>query len=379
MPPSVLTNAADLLGNHAKVSQNRHITNSGVIAALYARGLLDHLRTRGVDPCQLYPPERVAHFESVGGHIEIPLAEWIAMFHTAIEALDEPDLPLLAGGSLHLRHLGVLGHVLMNCATLEEVYSQLARYIRLLGQIGQPELTLCGDEAHLLWRWPFDSPPEDAVAQFMLGARAMFMRWLTNRPDLQFDGYFHYPQPRDLRGHQRIFGGELHFDQPVSKMVFSNRYLQLQVVSADEELRHQVETQAQSLLTRLSGEPEWLRELRSHLALNLANGRVSLQHAATASKTSGRTLQRRLSERGLSFQSVLDEVRRARAEALLRDSTISLTQIAFLLGYTEQSTFHNAFQRWAHCSPGSYRRRLQDGAFLAGGARTGPSQQARQI
>ncbi|TJY59931.1 AraC family transcriptional regulator [Sinimarinibacterium sp. CAU 1509] len=353
----VLTNAAVLLGNHANVSSNRNIPHTGVIAALYARGLLDYLRARGVDPTQLYAPDRVAHFQRVGGHVEIPLAEWIAMFDTAVDALGEPDLPLKAGGSLHLRHLGVLGHVLMNCATLEEVYLQLARYIRLLGQIGQPALSLHGDEAHLLWSWPYDSPPADAVAQFMLGARAMFMRWLTNRPDLRYDAYFHFPRPRDTRAYEQIFGGALHFSQPHSKMVFSRDYLTLPVVSADEELRQQVEAQAQSLLQQLSGEPPLLRELRSFLARNLANGRVSLELSAQALGTSARTLQRRLSESNLSFQTALDQVRQARAEALLRDPTVSLTQIAFLLGYTEQSTFHNAFRRWTHCSPGAFRRR----------------------
>src|SRR3546814_5754795 len=78
-----------------------------------------------------------------------------------------------AGASLHVRHLGVLGHVLMNCQTLGEVAEQLARYIRLLGQIGRPEVTVKGDRVHLLWCWPYDSLAAPCIAQFMLGARAM--------------------------------------------------------------------------------------------------------------------------------------------------------------------------------------------------------------
>src|SRR3546814_19659116 len=75
--------------------------------------------------------------------------------------------------SLQVRHLGVLGHVLMNCQTLGEVAEQLARYIRLLGQIGRPEVTVKGDRVHLLWCWPYDSLAAPCIAQFMLGARAM--------------------------------------------------------------------------------------------------------------------------------------------------------------------------------------------------------------
>jgi AraC-like DNA-binding protein len=328
----------------------------GVIASLYARGLLDYLRSRGVDPVALYPEDRVRQLEAARGHEEIPLTEWIGMFDIAIDTVGEPDLPLKAGASLHVRHLGVLGHVLMSCATLGEVARQLARYIRLLGQIGQPQLTIEDGRAHLLWIWPHASPPSGAVAQFMLGARSMFMRWLSDRPELRYDGHFHFPRPRDTRAFERIFGGALHFDQPHSKMVFPAAYMDLPVATADEDLRQQVEARAQSLLRTLEGEPPLLSELKTVLARNLANGRVSLDEAAIALQTSTRTLQRRLAEHRRSFQSVLDEVRLHAAENLLRDASISLTQIAFLLGYTEQSTFHSAFRRWTGQSPGTWRR-----------------------
>ncbi|MEQ1439143.1 AraC family transcriptional regulator ligand-binding domain-containing protein [Fontimonas sp. SYSU GA230001] len=328
----------------------------GLIAALYARGLLDHLRARGVDPADLYPAARVAELEQARGHTEIPLHEWIAMFDTAIAALDDPELPLKAGAGLRMRHLGVLGPVLMNCRTLAEVQRQLARYIRLLGQIGEPVLTVEGDRAHLLWSWPYATRPHAAVAQFMMGARAMFMRWLSNRPDLRYDGYFHFGPPRDPEPYRQIFGGRLHFDQDRSEMRFPASYLELPVVSADEDLRAQVEAQAQAVLRQLSGEPDFVRTLKAVLTHNLARGQVALHEAAAAMDVSARTLQRRLGELGRSYQGILDEVRLASAQNYLRSADTSLTQIAFLLGYSEQSSFHNAFKRWTRLSPGAWRR-----------------------
>lgn len=358
-PPSACANGPPLSRVAGEGQGGRYATSmpGGVIASLYARGLLDYLRSCGVDPVSLYPEARVRQLEAARGHEEIPLTEWIGMFERAIDALGEPDLPLKAGASLHVRHLGVLGHVLMNCATLGEVAQQLARYIRLLGQIGQPQLTLENGRAHLLWIWPHATPASGSVAQFMLGARSMFMRWLSDRPDLRYDAHFHFPAPPDTSAFERVFGGALYFDQPHSKMVFPAAYMDLPVATADEDLRLQVEARAQSLLRRLEGEPPLLTELKGVLARNLANGRVSLEEAANALETSTRTLQRRLADLGRPFQSVLDEVRLHAAENLLRDPGVSLTQIAFLLGYTEQSTFHNAFRRWTGESPGGYRRR----------------------
>lgn len=339
------------------MTSNRNIPATGVIAGLYARGLLDHLRERGVDPARLYPAARVTELDQAQGHVEIPLGEWIGMFETAIDALDDPALPLKAGASLRMRHLGVLGHVLMNSATLQEVAAQLARYIRLLGQIGEPTVSVTGTRVELLWNWPFDTAPDPAVAQFMLGARANFMRWLANRPDLRFDAHLHFPRPADLSAYERVFGGELRFAQAHSKMLFSADYLHLPVVSADEDLRLQFEVEAERALQQLSGESALLRELKRVLMRNLANGRVSIDESAASLKMSPRTLQRRLGEIGLSFRAALEQVRQAQAQALLRDPGVSLTQVAFLLGYTEQSTFHNAFRRWLNCSPGAYRKR----------------------
>ena len=70
---------------------------------------------------------------------------------------------------------------------------------------------------------------------------------------------------------------------------------------------------------------------------------------------SERTLHRRLSERGLTFKSLVDSTRRHVAENLLRDSRYTATEVAFLTGFSEQSAFTRAFRRWAGQTPRSFR------------------------
>ena len=301
------------------------------------------------------PADKLAALEAAKG--EVLMADWVAMLDAAIAALNEPTLPAQAGASLHLKHLGMLGHVLMNCATLGEVQAQLARYIRLLGQIGQPILELHGDQAHVLWQWPYDTPAPGVVAQFMLAARATFMRWFSGRSDLVFDAHFHFAAPADTSPHQRLFGGAMRYGQAVSKVVFDRRYLELPVVAADQELRRQVEERARAQLISLTGEPPTYVSVKAALSTRMAHGHATLHHAAAALGTTARTLQRRLADEGMSFQRALDAARRERAEHLLRENSASLSQIAFLLGYTEQSTFQNAFRQWTGVAPGEYRRR----------------------
>ena len=89
----------------------------------------------------------------------------------------------------------------------------------------------------------------------------------------------------------------------------------------------------------------------------LHEGEPTLPVVASYLALSSRTLQRRLQERGLVFQDILENTRRELAIRYLQDKTLSLTDIALLLGYSEQSAFNRAFKRWYNEPPKSYRTR----------------------
>ena len=72
--------------------------------------------------------------------------------------------------------------------------------------------------------------------------------------------------------------------------------------------------------------------------------------------TSARTLQRRLEVEGTSFARLVDEVRRERAEAFLRANDVSVAEVSWLVGFSEQSAFTRAFRRWTGSSPTEFRR-----------------------
>jgi AraC-like DNA-binding protein len=118
-------------------------------------------------------------------------------------------------------------------------------------------------------------------------------------------------------------------------------------------------TMATTMTGRLNG---WLNEA-------IASGRVSIQHAARDLCVSTRTLQRRLSEEGTSFQTELLETRRKLANHYLTQTKLSTAEIAFLLGYSEQNSFYRAFHEWSGSSPERARR---------DGSRALPSAEGRQ-
>src|SRR3546814_15249797 len=116
---------------------------------------------------------------------------------------------------------------------------------------------------------------------------------LSDRADLRYDAHLHFPRPADVSAYEQVFGGTLRFSQPDSKMIFPAAYMQLPVANADDDLRRQVEARAQSMLQRLSGEPELLRALKAVLSRNLSNGRVAPAHSARALAPPPRPFPRR--------------------------------------------------------------------------------------
>jgi AraC-like DNA-binding protein len=95
--------------------------------------------------------------------------------------------------------------------------------------------------------------------------------------------------------------------------------------------------------------------VRHVLRRRLGDGEISLRHVTDELGVSARTLQRQLSEAGTSFTELLQDTRRERALFYLRQSDLSLSEIAFLLGFDTPSSFFRAFGRWTGQTPGAFR------------------------
>jgi AraC-like DNA-binding protein len=91
----------------------------------------------------------------------------------------------------------------------------------------------------------------------------------------------------------------------------------------------------------------------------LPNGKAKAPNVAKALAVSVRTLSRRLADEGTTYAEVVDQLRRSLALQYLKDSAMSLSQIAWLLGYEGSTSFNHAFRRWTGLSPSAARNKKQ--------------------
>jgi AraC-like DNA-binding protein len=146
------------------------------------------------------------------------------------------------------------------------------------------------------------------------------------------------------------------FAQADTAVVFRPDDLALPLPKADERLGAFLRDMAnEALRERGAGEASPLDTLREIIARELQRGVPSLKIAARSMATSERTLRRRLEASGTSFRVLLDETRARLAREYVRDERLPLSEVAFMLGFSEPSAFHRAFKRWTGTTPSLFR------------------------
>jgi AraC-like DNA-binding protein len=168
---------------------------------------------------------------------------------------------------------------------------------------------------------------------------------------------FSHEAPADTSEHERIFRSPVLFRCVGTRMVLSRSVWDQPNAHPDPALCALLEEHAKRLLSEVS-RGGFGGEVRKTTLAQLRGGTPTLAHVAKRLGMSGRTLQRRLEEEGTSFAELLDELRRGMAQAYLADPQVSISEVSYLLGFSEQSAFQRAFKRWTGLTPRGFRRTL---------------------
>jgi AraC-like DNA-binding protein len=168
--------------------------------------------------------------------------------------------------------------------------------------------------------------------------------------------HFEHARPESWSEHERRFGARALFSRPCNALVLRTRDLDTPMPRADAHLlallKHNLshiglaETESASIVDRVSAV---IRE-------RLSDGEPSLEDVSRVLQLPNWTLQRRLRGHGCTYQELLVRVRRELALGYLRDPGIQISELAYLLGYSEISAFSRAFHRWLDMSPSEWRK-----------------------
>ena len=244
--------------------------------------------------------------------------------------------------------------------TVGSALERLCRYHAIVADLVQPMLTVTGGTAVLTWKGP--SVLHRQQAECIVSLAVSILRQLSERPQ-EICVAFAHPRPVDLREHVRILGRNLEFDAPRLALFFPVELLATAVAPHSGELLGVLDSHAEQLLTRARQGENMESKVARLLNLAIGDGQPKLASVAHSMGMSGRALQSKLRDDKTSFQQVLDKVRLEKASRLLTKGELQVSEVAFLMGYSDQSAFNHAFKRWTGHSPQSFRRSAQANAI----------------
>ncbi|MFV2060407.1 MAG: AraC family transcriptional regulator [Gammaproteobacteria bacterium] len=150
------------------------------------------------------------------------------------------------------------------------------------------------------------------------------------------------------------FGAPITFSSELTGFTFDAAMLEQKLSSANAELAHNNDKIIMAHLAKLDRD-DIVNQVKVALVDLLSSGAVNEDMIASELHVSKRSLQRKLSGLGTSYKRVLEETRSSLAKQYVEDSALSITEISYLLGFSETSNFTRAFKRWTGKSPSELR------------------------
>jgi AraC-like DNA-binding protein len=328
-----------------------------MISVAAASGLLEAISAAGADPDQVL---RSLELDcSVLSNTEkfIPCSVFARILEEAARLTGDHCFGLHFGEHFNPKNIGALTYVVLNSPTIAVADEQVARYLKLYNQAAKVSSTVEGERAYLhyvLCDLGIESPRQQN--EYSMAIRLNTIRMMVGSQWTPLEVQFAHQAPVEISEHQRIFGAPVLFGYPTNNLVIESEFLTRQVPAADQRLYRIMKRYLEQILEEMPQDDGVLTSVRRAIAESMRDGDPSLARVAKKMSISPRTLQRQMKEHAIKFKDLVEDTRRRFAVSYLKDRRNTLTEIAFLLGYSEASAFNRAFKRWTGSTPLAHRR-----------------------
>jgi len=299
----------------------------------------------------------MSEFDNPDGQISCELTS--EFFARTQQARPLKNLWAHLGAETPIGAFKLLDYLVMTTDTVGEALRQLARYFKITGAPCTVEIRDDEDPVRMLFL--VNGTALKQSAEYGVALNALRIRSETNGlATIDYVSFAH--QPDDVDDLEQLFGCEVRVNGSWAGLAIPREVMTISLRRRDPILREMLEQQAGPVATAMPESDGGALDVRRALSARLTKGQPDIDVVARDLGTSTRTLQRRLASAGLSYQQLLDEVRRDSAERYIARTHLSIGEIAYLLGYSEPAAFHRAFKRWHDVTPQSFREQRQKAA-----------------
>ena len=346
------------------------------VTGIAARLAITALRTHNVAIAPLLQRAGFSAHDFDVGQQRISAASQGKFLEYAAEALDDSAFGLHLANEANPREAGLLFYVTSAASNVGEALALFGRYSRIVNEAVRikraptregliAEISFIGLSRHAAKQ----------VTEFGVGVTIKALREIAGRKIRPTHLSFLHARNSDLKEFEAFFGCPVEFGASGDQVAFSNETLALPLVTEDphllETLRPICDEAAKERGTAIGS----LRAAVENEAQKLLpHGKAHRHRVAKTLGHSERTLTRRLADENTTYEEVVDQLRRSLALQYVKEPSLSLSQIAWLLGYEGSTSFNHAFKRWTGPSPSAARNRE---AASRAGIKPSPAQTCR--
>jgi AraC-like DNA-binding protein len=333
----------------------------GSVYVLCPKAVVQAASALGVDSAALLRDAGISQDLLSAAAERIPLASYMDLYRMAAERSGDPDIGLYVGHIVYFTGMNLHLYMTTICRNLKEYFNVIPSTIRIRGDTGRVLIRPQGDFIRLEWH-----PLNEETATWrplvdeMLKSSAEIVSAICALPVPVRAAEFSYPAPDDTRALKRTFGSNLKFGCDVSCLYFPREVVHYPLIDVGFELGADFWAGPRSVFDEPLTVDPFLRDTRIAIRRALPGGTLTIDSLALELNVSRRTLQRRLSAQQSNFKTMLQDVREEQSRRYLDDPRLAVTEIALLLGYSDQASFSNAFKSWCGCAPTEYRQRSGD-------------------
>lgn len=284
----------------------------------------------------------------------VPISKLAMMYIQGGFLIEDSAFGLNAAQNIPPGSFGVMEYVVYSSSTLGTAYERICQYWRLM--VAGVDVRFLVDEETA--RFSHQYPPGVTIPrdsqEFVMGCLIVYGRRACGVDWIPTKVTFPHPRPDDIAPHERLFQCAIEFDRPAAEIIFEKSLLESPVVTADPSLLAILDDHVKESLAKIPGRT-LSHQVRSFLSSRLPGTPPTLDETARDLGLSMRTLQRRLSEESTSHKDLLRAIRHELAMRYLKERTVAISEVAFLLGFSEPSAFYRAFRRWTGMTPVEYR------------------------
>lgn len=270
---------------------------------------------------------------------------------------DVTALPITVGASMRCDEYGALGLAWKAAPNLLGSLSRVERYARLWTSVVEYELRRTErGTLFILHRAGARRLGMRLSNEATLASAVSIARQVSPVPVVPIEVSVKHGAPKSRNAHDAYFGCPMLFDSAHDALLFSDETLSQPNILGDEGITQFLLSHLDAEIAEITDDGTLVRRTKDSIARALSEGLPRMADVARGLGLSVRSFHRRLADHGASFQTLTEETRRELALGMLQDERYSLSEIAFLTGFSEQSAFTRAFKRWMGQTPASYRK-----------------------